>query len=50
MANLLEIARAYAIAGLSVIPVGKDKRPRIKWVEYQNHIADEQTLAHWFSS
>ena len=29
MANLLEIARSYAMAGLSVIPVGQDKRPRI---------------------
>lgn len=48
MANLLEIARSYAMAGLSVIPVGRDKRPRIKWAEYQDHIADERTLEHWF--
>ncbi len=50
MANLLEIARSYAMAGLSVIPVGRDKRPRIKWAEYQDHIADERTLEHWFCS
>jgi len=50
MANLLEIARSYAMAGLSVIPVGQDKRPRMKWAEYQNHIADERTLEHWFGT
>ncbi|OGN72017.1 MAG: hypothetical protein A2X25_12780 [Chloroflexi bacterium GWB2_49_20] len=50
MADLLEIARSYASAGLSVIPVGKDKKPRCRWAEFQTHIADERTLERWFSS
>jgi putative DNA primase/helicase len=50
MADLLEIARSYASAGLSVIPVGKDKKPRCRWAEFQTHIADDRELARWFSS
>lgn len=50
MTDLHEIAHSYASAGLSVIPVGKDKKPRCRWAEFQTHIADDRTLARWFSS
>jgi len=50
MASRLEVARSYAKAGLSVIPVGQDKRPRCKWAEYQTHIADDRTLDRWFGT
>jgi len=50
MPKLLDLARAYTLAGLSVIPVGQDKKPHCRWAEFQTHIADDRTLARWFSS
>jgi hypothetical protein len=50
MTSLLETARAYAMAGLSVIPVGQDKRPRCKWAGFQTHIADDRILERWFTT
>src|SRR3990172_7272885 len=50
MTDLHEIAHSYTSAGLSVIPVGKDKKPLCRWAEFQTHIADDRTLARWFSS
>ena len=50
MTDLHKIANSYASAGLSVIPVGKDKKPHCRWAEFQTHIADDRTLARWFSS
>jgi hypothetical protein len=34
-------------SGLSVIPVGADKRPLIKWAEYQTRIATEAEADKW---
>ncbi len=50
-AELLEIARAYAAAGLSVIPVRADgsKAPALPaWKEHQQRRADEAELILWF--
>ena len=49
--SILEIARAYCAAGLSVIPVKVDgsKAPAIKWKQYQSRIADDRELEDWFA-
>ena len=59
MPTMLEIALAYAHAGLSVIPArGKqpywDVLPRgengkATWKPFENTIADDATLTRWFS-
>ncbi len=46
--NNLEAALRYAQAGLSIIPVGRNKRPVIAWEPYQRTIADEKTVRAWF--
>jgi P4 family phage/plasmid primase-like protien len=57
----VEYALEYARAGLSVIPVGTDKRPigsllprdiqgKPSWAPYQSKIADETTIRRWWSS
>ena len=35
MTNLLPVALAYLNRGLSIIPVGPDKKPLISWKEFQ---------------
>jgi hypothetical protein len=37
-------------AGISVIPVAQDKRPTIKWEEFQTRIATEQEIEGWLSN
>lgn len=46
MKNYLEIAKAYNLAGLKVIPVDENKRPTCKWSQYQNgqRISDVEQL------
>ena len=46
--NNLEAALRYTRSGLSVIPVGRNKRPVITWEPYQRTIADEKTIRTWF--
>ncbi len=49
--NVLENAREYTAAGLSVIPVKADgsKSPLMTgWRKYTNEIADDKTLVEWF--
>jgi putative DNA primase/helicase len=48
---VLEHARRYVGAGLSVIPVKRDgsKRPPFEWKEYQSHSASPDTVAAWFA-
>lgn len=46
--NNLEAALRYTQAGLSIIPVGRNKRPVIAWEPYQRTIADEKTVRTWF--
>lgn len=44
----LEAALRYTRSGLSIIPVGRNKRPVIAWEPYQRVIADEKTICSWF--
>ena len=46
--NNLEAALCYIQSGLSIIPVGRNKRPVIAWESYQRTIADENTVRSWF--
>lgn len=41
---------AYREKGLSVIPVGDDKRPLIAWKEFQERLASEDELLSWWIS
>jgi len=47
-AERLGAALAYRRMGWSVIPIGTDKKPLIKWSDYQERIAtDEEVMAWW---
>lgn len=46
--NILESALEYAKKGMSVIPVGHDKVPLIKWEPYQKKRASEEEIQIWF--
>ena len=45
----LEAALKYSEHGLSIIPVGKNKRPLLKWEAFQKSRADETQIKAWFS-
>lgn len=45
---VLAAAQAYLDAGLSVIPVGPDKRPTFKWEPFQKKHATPRQLQIWF--
>lgn len=47
--SLLDAALKYREAGFSVIPVGCDKRPLIRWTEFQSRRADESEIRNWWS-
>jgi putative DNA primase/helicase len=48
---ILDSALAYARAGLSVIPVGKAKRPALKnWKQYESNVADADTVKRFFAN
>lgn len=34
--------------GISVIPIGPNKRPLVAWEQYQHRIADEEEVREWF--
>ena len=44
----LEAALKYSERGLSIIPVGKNKRPLLKWEPFQKARADEMQIKAWF--
>lgn len=46
----LAAALAYRLIGWSVIPVGPDKRPLIKWLDYQDRIATEEEVMSWWKT
>lgn len=46
-ARWMAAARYYLQRGLSIIPMGSDKRPAIKWKEYQDRRATESELRDW---
>ena len=47
--TMLDEALRYRNMNLSVIPVGKDKRPLIPWKEYQERHATLEEITKWFS-
>jgi len=47
--NCLEHALKYLDFGFSVIPVGNDKKPLIRWEKYQKEKATEEEVEKWFS-
>jgi hypothetical protein len=49
MNEMLGWATKYAEAGYSVIPVGNDKKPLLKWEQYQKKIASKEEIASWFT-
>lgn len=50
MKNILDAALKYCRMGLSVIPVKRsDKRPYVKWAQYQNTPADEEQIRQWWT-
>lgn len=48
--ELLSTAQTYLARGLSIIPVGKDKRPLVKWQEFQNRLPTLQEVNKWFGT
>jgi len=46
----LAAALAYRSMGWSVIPVGPDKRPLIKWLEFQSRVASEDEVMDWWQT
>jgi len=44
----LDAALSYAKKGLSVIPVRPDKKPFIKWTEFQKRIATSEEIKTWW--
>jgi hypothetical protein len=44
---MLQKAQEYLNKGYSVIPVGTDKKPLIKWTEYQTRKAEETEVQQW---
>lgn len=45
---IIESAIKYAELGLSVIPVGRDKNPIVKWKGYQRTPADSSRIRGWW--
>lgn len=46
--TLLESALSYQKKGLSVIPVGTNKKPLIQWLKYQTQKATEDQIIKWW--
>lgn len=46
--NMLETALQYQKMGFSVIPCRQDKKPYIKWEEFQKRIASEDEIRAWW--
>src|SRR3989344_6493489 len=47
--QILEAALHYAELGLSVIPVGRDKKPLIEWKKYQEERASHEQIKEWWA-
>jgi hypothetical protein len=47
---LVDEALRYCRAGYSVIPVGRDKKPKIPWEQYQKRCATEDEVATWWEN
>jgi hypothetical protein len=49
--RLLDAARAYLNAGLSIIPTGQDKVPNVsEWASYQKALPNASQVLEWFSN
>lgn len=48
--QLLESALSYLSHGFSIIPIGKDKKPLIKWKEFQVRKPTEEEVRQWCAS
>lgn len=46
---MLTHALEYARRGWSVIPVGRDKKPLVKWEPYQDVPASEEAITEWWT-
>ena len=46
--NNQDIAKHYLSIGLSIIPVGNDKKPLIPWLDYQTKYASVDDVDLWF--
>ena len=46
--NILDAALRYRMFGFSVIPVGRDKKPRIEWKRYQTERATAEQIKKWW--
>jgi hypothetical protein len=46
--TVLEAAIDYISMGMSVIPLAKDKKPLISWLEFQKRKASEDEVRAWF--
>jgi hypothetical protein len=47
--NLYSKALSFAVAGYSIIPLKKDKKPLINsWIDFQKTPATEQVIEHWW--
>jgi hypothetical protein len=48
--NLIETAFNYIEMGLSIIPIRpKDKKPLVKWEEFQSRFATQEEITKWFT-
>jgi len=50
MSGVKDAALKYAEHGFSVIPVKKDKKPFLPWIEYQKRKAEPEEIKEWFKS
>lgn len=48
--ELLPVAINYLQKGLSIIPVGIDKKPLVKWQEFQNRLPTLEEIHKWFGT
>jgi len=46
--DILDAALEYLDKGFSVIPVGRDKRPLVKWEEFQKRHATREEVEAWW--
>jgi hypothetical protein len=47
-APMMQTALAYRERGLSVVPIGRDKKPLVKWTQYQDELPHPDALAVWW--
>ena len=45
--NLIDYALKYLSLGFSVIPVGKDKKPLVKWEKFQDRKTTKEEIKDW---